>query len=522
MVIRVRSSRRRGRNKILVQKPRGQFTHRVQAVGPEHFGIVTVDCAKARSKFMLADFFGNVHVPPTLVAHTQGDLQAAIERIRRALLDHDLRDFVVAIERTGEYHRPVQRAFRQLGWDVRLVHSFATHQYRQPADPGNKTDDTDLAALQRATVNGFGLADTPWPDDYQQWQLLMRHRRDLMHKLTALRCQIREHLHAAMPGYAELFEDPWTTPVALPLARHFGSAPAIRQAGLQGLQQFLTEAQLRCQQRTLVQILAWAETAAPGHPHADFLRSIISTLDEDRLVKTQQILALERSAAGFLTRTPYVLLLIIPGINVVSAADLGGEMGPPPLYANANAITGRAGLMPTRYQSDRVDHASGPLRRCANRRLRTALMQIADNLVKCNHYFGARSTLWRQSDKDPRWIRVKVAKIFSRIAFAMVVGRRLFHHPCCQQRHYVLDKLLAFHREHATPMDQVLRDLQAALEQLPRSAYAEEAQPLAERLRTLQATRRGPQLLANILPLVLARLGVPQVQSPVSEARDLS
>ena len=77
-------------------------------------------------------------------------------------------------------------------------------------------------------------------------------------------------------------------------------------------------------------------------------------------------------------------------------------MGPPGLYANANAITGRAGLMPSRYQSDRVDRANGPLRRCANRRLRTALLQIADNLVTCNHFIGARSLLWRRADKDPR------------------------------------------------------------------------------------------------------------------------
>jgi len=522
MVAKVRSRPSLGRKKFLVQKPRGQFTSRVQAVGPEHFGIITVDCAKACSKFMLADFFGNVYVPPTVVAHTQGGLQAAAERIRGALAEHDLRDFLVAIERTGEYHRPVQRAFRQLGWDVRIVHSFATYQYRQPADPGNKTDDTDLAALHRATVNGFGLIDTPWPDDYQQWQLLIRHRRDLVQKASGLRCQIREYLHAAMPGYAELFKDPWITAVVLPLARHFGSAAALRQAGRQGLQRFLHQAQLRCQQTTLARILAWAETAAPGYPHVDLLRSIVSTLDDDRLEKTRQILALERTAASFLARTPYVLLLMIPGINVVSAADLAGEMGPPSLYANANAITGRAGLVPTRYQSDRIDRANGPLRRCANRRLRTALLQIAENLVVCNHYFGARSVLWQQADKDPRWIRVKVAKIFSRLAFAIVVGRREFRHPCCQPRHYLLDKLLAFHREHATPMDQVLRDLQAATDQLPRSAYAEEAQPLAERLRAAQASRRGPQLLANILPLVLARLGVPHVESPLSEARDLS
>jgi hypothetical protein len=48
-----RSRKARG---FLVQKPRGTFTPRVQAVGPEHFGIVSIDCAKARSKFCLCDF----------------------------------------------------------------------------------------------------------------------------------------------------------------------------------------------------------------------------------------------------------------------------------------------------------------------------------------------------------------------------------------------------------------------------------------------------------------------------------
>jgi hypothetical protein len=30
------------------------------------------------------------------------------------------------------------------------MHPYATKQYRQPADPGNKTDDTDLSARSTA------------------------------------------------------------------------------------------------------------------------------------------------------------------------------------------------------------------------------------------------------------------------------------------------------------------------------------------------------------------------------------
>jgi hypothetical protein len=59
----------------------------------------------------------------------------------------------------------------------------------------------------------------------------------------------------------------------------------------------------------------------------------------------------------------------------------------------------------------------------------------------------------------------------------------------------------------------VLADLQAAIAHLPHSAYEVEARPLLEQLQKIQATRRGPQLLGDILPIVLARLGSAQLQS---------
>jgi hypothetical protein len=216
-----------------------------------------------------------------------------------------------------------------------------------------------------------------------------------------------------------------------------------------------------------------------------------------------------------------VLLLSFPGVNVVRAADFAGEMGPIEHYANAQAITSRAGLRPSRYQSDQVDKANGPLVRCCNRKRRAALLRVADNLSKCNDHFNALAHRWQSAGKDARHTRVKVAQRFARIAYPLVAGRQVFRHPGLQGRHYILDKLSAFHREHDTGMAEVLRDLQAAVEQLPHTAYREEAAPLHEELTKIQeGGRRGPQLLGDLLPLVLARLGVGAVQSKASGESD--
>jgi transposase len=508
-------SSRRGAAKaaFVLQKPSGQLTPRVQAVGPEHFGILSFDCAKQRSRYFLADFYGRVLLEPTTLHHSKGDLQACLDRVRQATDQHGLADLVVAIERTGQYHRPVQRAFRAAGFDTRLVHPFTSKQYRQPADPQNKTDDTDRGAIFRAATQGFGLCEPVWPPGHVTLQMLHRHRRDLVEKNSILKCQILETLHAAMPGYAGCFSSFWTSQVALPLARQTTSAAAVLKAGLRGLRDIVSKEDIYCRETTLARVLAWAEQAPAGSEHSEQLRLVLCDLDDDRLAKCKQIKELERSLAGCIAATPYVLLLAIPGLNVVSVADLAGELGPIELYPNANAITGRAALMPSRYQSDQVDCPNGPLRRRGNRRLRGALMQAADNLVNCNHYFGAQAEVWRRLGKGARWIRVKVAKRLSRLLYAMVAGKQIIDHPCCRERHYILQKLLEFHGEHGTAAAQQRQDLEAVVAQLPAAHHREEAKPLQEHLEAL-GKRRGVQPLAEIIPIVLARLGSHAIESP--------
>lgn len=505
------------RSATSVAKPRGVLHPRVQLVGPEHFGIVCFDCAKVRSKFLLADFYGRILIPPTVVAHNRPELDAAVAQVRQAFATHQLQDGLVAIERTGRYHRLVQRTFAAAGFETRIVHPFVTKQYRQPVDPGYKTDDTDLAALHRATVTGCALGEATRDEAWTTLLLLIRQRRDLVRKGAALNCQIRDHLEAALPGFAACFDKLWESAIPWHLLRHFPAADQLRRAGLTTLCQSLRQAGIRFQQRTVQTVLDWADQAAPGDVAADQHLRIALAYYHDRLQKTQEIQALERDIASRLVQTPYVLLLSFPGLNVVSAADFAGEMGPIEHYANAKAITGRAGLRPSRYQSDQVDKANGPLVRNCNRSLRAAILGIADNLSGCNHHFQVLATQWAAQGKDPRHTRVKIALRFCRIAFQMVAGRQVFHHPSIQGRHFILDKLTAFHRDHDTGMAEVLRDLQAAVGQLPSREHAAEAMPLAEELHKIQdGRRRGPQLLGEILPLVLARLGVGVVQSKES------
>ena len=394
---RIRKSTRRKRR--FIGKPAGQIQERVQAATPERFGIVAVDCAKRRSKWMPSNFYGKVIVEPTAAEHTAGGLRAMTQQVAQACKAEGLNDAIVAVEMTGIYHKPVYRACRQAGFDTRIVHT-----------------------------------------------------------------------------------------------------------------------KVRFQVRTIERIVAWAGGAAEPSEMAAMHTRQWRGLNEVRQLLDEQIAAVEREMAGFLVKTPYVLLLSVTGINVVSAARLAGEAGPIEHYASARAINGRAGLFPARYQSDEVDRADGSLVRQCNRKLRGAAMQVAENLIKCHPYYRGLSALWMRQKVDPRDRRCRIANRAMRMVYQLVGGRQVWRGKGVD-REYLLAKLQEFHRLHKTPLEQAVRDMNEAFAHLPSSAYAAEARPLEELARK---GRRGPRRIGDLLIPLLIRLGVglaDEVESKTSEAR---
>jgi transposase len=508
--------RRSARSKDL-HKPRGVVHPRVQAVGPDHFAFLCVDCAKARSKLMLADFYGRVLLEPTTVEHDQPSFDDAWRRLREAMTRHSIKDVIAVVERTGRYHGPIQRALKQFGVEVRVIHPYATKHYRQPADPGNKTDDTDLAAIHRAAVNGFGLTEHEPDPVHLRLQLLARHRRLLVDKTSTLRQQMLEHLHAYMPGYAGNFTDVFQSQLAFWVAKNIGSASQINALGAEALIQQLRKASVSPHKPTLEKILAWARTAPPAEHLAEVHQQLLIDLEADRQAKLASIHAIERQLAPLLCQTPYVLLLSIVGINVVSASEFAGAMGPIERYTKGRAVCARAGLFPSRYQSDHVDHSDGPLVRRGNRDLRRAATIIADNLVRLNEHFLLLAAGWRQKKVNAKDIRVRVANRFCRIAYQMVAGRMTYQHPGSRSRDTILTKLVGFALGHQMAADCLTQAFEAATAQIPQASRAEEAESLAAELAQIQRKRgAGPGAIAEILPAVLAKLGVNLIRSVTS------
>ncbi len=517
-----KKSTRRGGNgkpkKRYIGKPNGVIQQRVREAGPERFAVISVDCAKRRSRWMLCDYFGRVIAEPTSVEHNSGELKAMVSLATAACEAEGIVDSIVAVEMTGVYHKPVQAAFRKAGFDTRIVHPFASSHYRKPLHPDNKTDDTDLEAIFHAAINGYGLASLPVSEVYQSLQRLSRHRRNLVKQRARLQIQVRALMHQAMPGYADLWEDDklFNKSIALPIAKQFTSAEAIKKATQAAMAKHLRSIKTRFQERTLDKIHAWSRQAADAAPLQELLTEQWKQLAENHALLTSQINDTERKTAHFLVQTPYVLLLSVTGINVVSAGELAGEAGPIEHYGSATALNGRALLYPARYQSDEVDR-SDSIAKHGNRKLRAACILVAKNLIKCHPYYRGLAAVWAKRNVATVDRQCRMANRTNRMVFQIVSGRQVWRGKGID-REYLLYKLREFHRTHGTSLELTVADLNSAFEWLPKSTYSEEAKPLLK----ISTKRRGHTAsLGDLLMPLLVRLGVHQeneVESESSEA----
>ncbi len=442
-----------------------------------------------------------------------------VKQVQDACQAEGIRDTIAAVEMTGVYHRPVQAALPKAGFDTRTVHPFASSHYRKPLHPDLKTDDNDLEAIFHAAINGYGLALLDVDPVYRSLQRLARHRRNLVKQKARLQIQIRSLMHQSMPGYADLFEDDrlFNQSIAMPIAKHFSSAASIQRARSDGMTKYLQSQKIRFQVRTIDRITAWSSIAADPDPLSPLLTDQWKQLAQLHALMKTQVEQTEREMAAFLVKTPYVLLLSVTGINGVSAGELAGEAGPIEHYASATALNGRAGLYPSQYQSDEVDRSDGVAKNC-NRRLRAACVLVAKNLIKCHSYYRGLAALWKNQKIATIDQQCRIANRSNRMVFQIVSGRQLWRGKGID-REYLLFKLREFHRTHHSPPEQTVRDLNEAFAWLPKSAYADEAKPLAELARK---KGRGATSIGDLLLPLLIRLGVggkSGVESESSEAR---
>src|SRR5260370_33110045 len=106
-----------------------ELAARVRQVGVERFAFVCVDPAKHRSRWRMADFLGNLLLAEATVEHTAGPLRAAVASVRHKMQQDDIQVVWGIVERSGQYHLPLQRALAEAGFETSIVQPCSNKHY---------------------------------------------------------------------------------------------------------------------------------------------------------------------------------------------------------------------------------------------------------------------------------------------------------------------------------------------------------------------------------------------------------
>lgn len=481
------------------------FQTKVEKVGVEQVGLLAVDPHKRQFEAVLTNGIGKQLMEQEKVTKTSVGIQEYMKKVDAACLRYGIKEVLAGIERTSRFHMPIRRAFKKRNWTVQTIQPYATKKLRQAIDSGSKTDETDLDAILRAMMVGYGIAERELPERWEEWRALNRVREDNVKRLADLKNQIQDRLEALLPGYTGMVQNIWRAPVYLCLAEKYGTPEAIRAASLEELRQTAKSQSHVVKSSTLNKVKVWSSMSCQAEPGAKIKHHILCRELEQLRSLENQIHEYEKQLVYYLAETPFVLLLALKGINVVSAGGYGAELGPIEHYVNAKNITGRAGIRPSVYQSgDETNSPNGPMLSRRNARLRDAIFEIAGNLMKCNPYFQGWAAL--RKGTPTRKLEARIACRFTRISYQIIRQQTLMlEHPCIESRDAILRKLYDFALSHGFDLQERESILKRAMKQLPSKLCKDEADSL-NKLLPKRRTKPNTTQLGEVLETVMAKL----------------
>lgn len=460
------------------------ISERAKKVGGEKFGILAIDPHKPSCTCRVTNFFGEVLMSETNFDKTAEGLKSLVETVTLIMTTNGLLDLAVALEASGTYYRTIKSALAK-HWTVRLVHPFTTKQLRQPANSGNKTDETDLEAMGRAMISGYSYEEADIPPFYEEWRLFARNRRIYVDERTQIMQRCMEKIEANMPGITTVFKDFWKQKGVVAIIRFMGGARQVLDAGESGIRELLKNQKIKMATPTIHKLLEWARNASEPERNPKTRGRLIR--DDIELIErhTRKISEYDFELLRFLVQNPALVLLSLQGLNVVSVSGYACELGPVTNYINSKKITGAAGIYPSRSQSGEKDRADGPVVKGHNARLRGALMTVSYCLRKHNPFLQGWSAAKKAAKgNSSERMDIPIACKFARISFNMLVGHQVFRHPQGGKGEPILPKLIDFCKENKVDINKVEGFLKTAVDNLPEAAWLPEAQALEETIKS--------------------------------------
>ncbi len=132
--------------------------------------VLSVDVAKGKSMFMLMNSEGDILIDSIEIKHNIGNFN----NLKKQVESFNIRDLTVFMESTGIYHLPVERYFKENGFNTLVINSLTTKNNYDTIRK-TKTDKKDCFRLAKLFfVNEVEYHDLSKKDLYANLKAMTR------------------------------------------------------------------------------------------------------------------------------------------------------------------------------------------------------------------------------------------------------------------------------------------------------------------------------------------------------------
>jgi transposase len=420
----------------------------IRETGTENLMMVAIDAAKFTQKALICTCYGDILVKPFEFDASMTGFNYLKKIIHSEKEKQGLKEVVVGIETTGHYYEDLVRQCHSYGYHVRTLNAATTAQERNALLNWSKTDNLDLMAIVQSMTHGRGTSNELSSGEVLTLQKLTRARRELVGDRTSTQNLIRMHIDHIFREFQgkSIWENGKRIHVQ-PFSTMFGKAPLyfmrhhphpsdILALGEKGLRDLSIRENLKLRDSTIKLLIEFANNSI-SQPK-ELLEGDIFLLTQklDRLeLLSKQIDVLERKIEDLFIEMEGAVILSVPGIGVVTGAELYAEMGDISDFEHAGQLIKLAGTNPIVKQSGGKKPSYHCISKQGRRTFRNITYQVGKSLAVNNPEMKHRYVALKERGKLPGQAYIALGNRMIRLAFSMIKNHTLYR---TDQENYVL------------------------------------------------------------------------------------
>lgn len=350
--------------------------------------VLSVDVAKNKSMVMLMNSDGEILIDTREIKHNLQDFDKVKEQIN-AINPENL---TVFMESTGTYHLPIERYFKENGFNTLVINSLTTKNNFDTIRK-TKTDKKDCYRLAKLFfVNEVEYHELSKKDLYANLKAMTRQYFYLTQVNISCKNRYKRLINICFPEYEgffarnRIYED-----TALNFIKAFPHAYIVREKRVDALYNNLRKVDARHDyyyKRLARQLKDTAMNSFPGvdKNHADVknLSDMASILQENNRLIDE----IRKNMIELAKQSPYFEIVnSFYGIGEVLAAELLGELGNITRFDNHKQLIAFCGLDPSIVQSGKSINVKGAISKRGDKYARWILFNISQMVVKLGHQY---------------------------------------------------------------------------------------------------------------------------------------